>query len=320
MEYQSLIIAEESEMQKPEREFLELHREIMYCGNMAATYVVEMAKNLKQMRDEKLYGVANFKTFGEYVENAVGIKERQAYNYISIYENLPETFLQSNAKLGVSKLALLAPLSTAERSAIIDNTDMDSVSVRELKAQIEELRKTNEQMRIEFDDATQIASQKKLLEEEVANLEKELRQLKETTLEVKTIENPETMAELAKAQERTKALAREIEDLRNKNEQMQNTINDATKTASEVKTIENPETLAALTEAQERTKTLTIEAETLRKQLEIASDASMSKFKVKFEDLQRLGVEMLALLQSIAPEKAAKCRAGIKSVIAGWNL
>lgn len=302
MEYLTLIEAEETTIAEPEREFLNLHREIMYCGNAAATYAVEMAKKLKQMRGGKLYRAAEFDTFGAYVENAVGIKERQAYNYISVLENLPESFLQSNAKLGVTKLALLAPLSEQERKDVIESADVESATVKQLQAEIAAMQKKTEQMQIDFDfkeaafaEATADAQQAvKDKEAEIAALKADKDAFAETSKKLAAIEV-----------EKTK-LQKEIQQMK--------------ETPAEVKTVDNPETAAALTAAQEREKALALEVETLKKQLVIASDESMSKFKIKFEDLQRLGAEMLTLLQSIEPEKATKCRNGIKSIIAGWNL
>ena len=79
-------------------DFLSLHQTIIMCGSMASNALIEMAKNLKEMRDRKLYTAGGFNSFSEYVENAVGIKERQAYSYISIIENrdkIRKSFIKS---------------------------------------------------------------------------------------------------------------------------------------------------------------------------------------------------------------------------------
>lgn len=68
----------------------ELHLDIRKNGELAASALVEFSKGLKQMRDKKLYTELNFETFEDYVENAVGIRQRQAYNYIQALENLGE--------------------------------------------------------------------------------------------------------------------------------------------------------------------------------------------------------------------------------------
>lgn len=55
----------------------------------------EVCKGLKEMRDEKLYKELGYRNFEEYCTQSVGIKRRQAYNYITIAENLSERFLCS---------------------------------------------------------------------------------------------------------------------------------------------------------------------------------------------------------------------------------
>ena len=54
-------------------------------------------------------------SFAEYTEAAVGIKQRQAYNYIQVVESLPARLIEENAAAGVTKLALLAKLNPEER-------------------------------------------------------------------------------------------------------------------------------------------------------------------------------------------------------------
>ncbi len=108
-----------SEATVEESRFRALHTEIMANGNMMAECAVVMARKLKEMRDSKLYETAGFATFGEYAETACGIKERQAYNYISIVENLSGEFLQTTAKIGVSKLSLLASMDEGDRADLI---------------------------------------------------------------------------------------------------------------------------------------------------------------------------------------------------------
>ena len=68
-----------------QRNFLNLHNDIMYCGSMAERFVMELARSLKKMKTTELFTAAGFSSFKDYVEEAVGIKERQAYNYIKIF-------------------------------------------------------------------------------------------------------------------------------------------------------------------------------------------------------------------------------------------
>ena len=86
------------------------------------------------MRDGKLYKELGYQNFEDYCETEVGIKRRQVYNYISIVEKLPEDFVQPVAQIGMSKLYLLSTLSEGEREEVMQTTDVEKVSKRELEA------------------------------------------------------------------------------------------------------------------------------------------------------------------------------------------
>lgn len=123
---------------------MELHTRIITSGNIAATAMVEMCKNLKQMRDRRQYIHLGYNTFEGYCEQMANIKARQAYTYISTIERLGESVLQSNAGLGITKLELLAQLPEDKRDEVADAAA--EMSTRELKEKIAELTKAKEQI------------------------------------------------------------------------------------------------------------------------------------------------------------------------------
>ena len=162
--------------------FQVLHNEILYNGKLACQFAIEMACKLKIMRDSKLYLTGGYSSFSEYVENGVGIKERQAYNYIKVYEDLPEDFLHSNAKIGITKLTLLTTLSNEERNIIVENNDIEDISVNNLKKQIEDLKNKNFDLSENFKKLSKISrdhvkkiaklsKEKGLLEIEINNIQ-----------------------------------------------------------------------------------------------------------------------------------------------------
>ena len=89
---------ENTEITKIYNEAVELHSKIMANAELAAGALLEMCQGLKEMRDKELYKALQMETFDEYCESKVGIKARQAYTYISTYERLGSSVLQSNAK------------------------------------------------------------------------------------------------------------------------------------------------------------------------------------------------------------------------------
>lgn len=121
-----------------------VHAQIVQGAQMVEDGLYLMAVGFKKMRDEKLYKELGYKSFEEYCETETGIKRRQVYNYISIVEKLPAEFVQSTAQIGAEKLNLLAKLDPEERDNIAENTDLESTTVKELKAKIEELKCEND--------------------------------------------------------------------------------------------------------------------------------------------------------------------------------
>jgi hypothetical protein len=121
-----------------------LHRRIMANAQSAQESLYEVCKGLKEMRDSKLYKVLEYRTFEEYCETEVGIKHSQAYKFIAIAENMPEDFIHSSGKIGVTKLALLCTLSEDQREEITETTDLATTSVKELEKKIADLKAEKE--------------------------------------------------------------------------------------------------------------------------------------------------------------------------------
>ncbi|MDE5768823.1 MAG: hypothetical protein K2H82_05500 [Oscillospiraceae bacterium] len=117
-----------------------LDESIKSHAQIAQQSLYEVCKGLKEMRDGKLYKELGYQNFEDYCENEVGIKRRQAYNYISVAENLSENFVHSGAQIGIKKLALLAKLDESDREQIRQETDVENTTVKELQEKIRELK------------------------------------------------------------------------------------------------------------------------------------------------------------------------------------
>lgn len=116
-----------------------VHAQIVTGAQMVEDGLYLMAVGYKKMRDEKLYKEMGYKSFEEYCETETGIKRRQVYSYIAIAEKLPAEFVQSTAQIGSEKLKLLTALTDEQREEIAESTDLESTTVKELKAKIDEL-------------------------------------------------------------------------------------------------------------------------------------------------------------------------------------
>ena len=122
---------------------LRLHYEIMAAAQAAAASLLDLARKIKLMRDTGGYKALGFDTLEAYTLTTMGMKQRQAYNYIAIAEKLPAQLIEQNAAAGVTKLALLAQLSGQEQQQIATETNLTETTVTELKAQIKELQAKN---------------------------------------------------------------------------------------------------------------------------------------------------------------------------------
>lgn len=111
----------------------DLHERILGDAGRVVVALCDLCEKLKVMRDEKLWKEMGAESFDAYVEEQVGIRSRQAYNYIATYERLGRTALQSNAHLGITKLQLLTEVSDVRRAEFVEEHDLEGMSVREIK-------------------------------------------------------------------------------------------------------------------------------------------------------------------------------------------
>lgn len=126
---------------------VQLNRSIIANAQSAQTSLYEVCKGLKEMRDGKLYKELGYKNFEEYCETEVGITSRQVYKYISIAENLGSDFANPGSqKLGIKKLYLLSTLSEEDRQEITERVEVEDVTTRQLKAEIDKLKDENKSL------------------------------------------------------------------------------------------------------------------------------------------------------------------------------
>ena len=270
--------------------FITTHRRIISCGNAAGRAFIDLARELKRMRDGKLFAAAGFADFGEYVEQAVGLKQRQAYNYIKVAERFTDKYLEEHAGYGVTKLALLASISETEREGVEEGMDVENATTRELEARIRELEAEREEKQ----------AQLSLFEEAKTKAERDAASVR-AAADKSGAEIEKMRKKVLKLGEEKTALEKQVQDLKN--------------LPPEVKEVENPETAARLKAAEKARDEAIAAYESARKQLEVASDESMMRFKVKFEDFQNILGEMFAIMAGMDREKVEKCVNALKVVL-----
>ena len=134
-------------------EAVQLNAQIMTSARAAQQNLYDMAMGFKKMRDDKLYKELGYDNFSDYCEGETGMHRNNVYNYISIVEHLPADFVMSTLQIGKEKLYLLSTIDEEHRTEIIENTDLESTTVKELREQIEQLKQSEAKTKSQLDAA-----------------------------------------------------------------------------------------------------------------------------------------------------------------------
>lgn len=145
-----------------------VHQRILTNGKIVQSALIDMCRDLKTMRDDNLYIELGYDTFEDYSEQACGIKSRQAHSYISAYEKLGEEYMEENAGLGITKLELISQISSYEREEFLENNNVDELSTRELKKQVDEFKNRIEQLTFNLDN---VQSENKELMQQIKDMQ-----------------------------------------------------------------------------------------------------------------------------------------------------
>ncbi len=129
-----------NEITAQKQQAIELHQKILVSANLAQQNIWDMCNGLKTMRDNKLYKELGYTNFEEYCENEVGMKRSNAYRYISIAEKISKENVPTLGHFSKSKLMLLATVSEPEQAEIAEKLDLESTTVKQLKAEIDSLK------------------------------------------------------------------------------------------------------------------------------------------------------------------------------------
>lgn len=278
MKLNELIIKEDSELTLEQKEFMKTHNNILTAGAVISTNLINLAQNLKKMRDEKLYKTIEYDSFEDYAEQVCGLKRRQAYSYIQVVENLSQEFVQSTAQIGITKLSLLASLESEEKEKIIETVAIEDVSVKQLKEEIKRLKNKND---------TLIEKKAKIEEEKQA------------------LENQLSMLQNDDSEEKIQQLESEIETLR---KQQPITVVNPEQQAK-------IESLERIISVQKNTIKLNeMKMQDIQKQQEIQSSAELTEFKFFFQQLQDVISHLKKLIDKIPQDKKEGCETALKKV------
>lgn len=252
----------------------ELTSRINANASVAAQTLVAIGKDLKTMRDEKLYLELGCESFEEYCGKNTKVGQRQAYNFIKCYEEYGERLTELSG-LGITKLALICALDDKDREKLIKSGEAEKLSTRQLEERVKELKNKCEQLTLELDEASE----------------------GKTSAE----------ADIEYLNSKIDALTKALKDAEDKNKELESRpVEVAVQKPSEaeIKKIKDEAQKAAKTAADAAEKQHRKELEELRADLKSQYESSLSNnIKAKNDEIERLKSEN-ADLQAIAKKSA----------------
>lgn len=286
-----------------------LHYEIMAAAQAAANSLLALGRKLKQMRDTGGYKRLGFETFADYTEQAVGIRQRQAYNYISVVENVPARLVEENAAAGVTKLALLAKLGQQDQQEVAGQ-DLAHITVTELKQIIEEKNGLAEQLSL-LQENVLPAAEAESHEIDMDALRAEM--LEQTRAEVadahqKELDNALKAQADRMAADHADALRRSTEITRRE-----------VQAAADQRTAELVEQAAedARREQAEKDSAALEQARKTAQKLQLSASEESIRFSVLFEQLQSAAQEMMDLVDALSASGRVEEASRLRTALAG---
>lgn len=285
------------------------------ANNMALMYAIEIGRRLVEAKSVLPHG-----EWGDWLRNEVDFSQSSANNFMKLYEEYGEVQLsvfgavansQTIGNLAYSKALQLLALPENEREKFAKEVNAEEISVKELKAAIDERNAAIKRAEEAEKRAEEIALKQQEAEDaakEVDTLTAEAKELKDKVAELE--------AELSKAKEEPKLSTEEIDKLKD----------DALKEAKEQATKDIEKKLekakAAAEKAAEKQKAAESKAaelksklETVQKQLKTANP-EIAAFKTLFDELQKTAQVLKGKLQKIkedSPDVADKLTVALKA-------
>ena len=203
-----------NEISKSYSKALELHNKILVSAQLAQNSLWDMCAGLKEMRDGKLYKELGYQNFEDYCGTEFNMTAGNARRYISIIENIKDKNVYSSKHFGVTKLYLLSTLSESEQEKITAENDVESMTVKQLEAQVRKLKEENEELEKAVDNSD---FNLKLAKTQIKHLEEE-KQSYQTTIDeqadyIKEMENRPIEVAVAEPSEDVRQLKLTIKNL-----------------------------------------------------------------------------------------------------------
>lgn len=219
-----IITAEAAESSLPaSARAIQITERIRANGRTAVNAVCAIGEDLRTMKIDGLYTELGYEDFESYAEKEFDLKRRQAYQYISVFERLGKEFVQSNAQLGITKLALLAAANPEDRTEVMESEDVGGMTTRQLEDLLSKYKQQGEQLSMLQEEKDVLDREKTnndrmihALQQKVQELEQKNTELENAPKEVAVQEVPDkkTEKELKEAQKQLKQKDVELQNAR----------------------------------------------------------------------------------------------------------
>lgn len=313
-----------NELSKAYAEAVGVHNNILAHAQIAQQSIFEMGTGIKKMRDGKLYKELGYSNFEEYCEQALEIKKTQAYKYIAIVERLGENVHSSGQNISINKLYLLSTLSESDRQELTERVDVEDISTRKLKEEIDRLRAENSQLSDANGELTQacqeVCEAREKAEREKKSLERQVKELEARPIEViaKDVDVEKEISEALRAAEQKHS--EELEQLKQKHDKQMGEMDQVIKSLNaeldEIEDNDQSEELRALEAAKEKAEAdmkaaeekHQAEMETLHKQYEdrlnsVSGGDNKAIFKVHYRTVYNAFNSMMVFIKSVPAEE-----------------
>lgn len=134
---------------------------------------INIGRDLKTVRDEKLYEAMGYSGFDEYCDAETDVKQRQAYNCIKAFETYGDR-IDAVRSISFTNLIQLTALDEEDRAELIENGDAERLSARELQKKIDEMKRKCEQLTLDLGEKSKVESQLEKVKAEMEKLRIEL--------------------------------------------------------------------------------------------------------------------------------------------------
>ena len=285
------------------------------ANNMALMYAIEIGRRLVEAKSVLPHG-----EWGGWLKNEVDFSQSSANNFMKLYEEYGQVQIsvfgavansQTIGNLAYSKALQLLALPENEREKFAEEVGAEDMTVKELKAAIDERNDAIKRAEEAEKRAQDIAEKQQAMEKAVKEAAGFAAEAKELKAKISTLES-----ELEKASEAPKLSTEEIDNIK------LNALKEAKEKAAEEVKKKIEKAKAEIEKAVDKQKTAEQRVLELQERLEVTqkqlktANPEIAAFKTLFEEVQKTAQSLkhkLAKIKADSPDVADKLSAALKA-------